>query len=94
MSYFAAHRDQLAPEPRPIIERCLTADPARRPTAAEFLTELNALRASTPPVSDASAHPAGNRWQAAKLNGEITWNIASNPNGNCGGGQVVLGVSG
>jgi hypothetical protein len=36
----------------------------------------------------------GNRWEASKLSGGITWSIDTNPNGGCGGGQLVLGVSG
>jgi serine/threonine protein kinase len=42
MSYFAWHLDQLPGELRPFIARCLATDPARRPTAAQFRTELAA----------------------------------------------------
>lgn len=45
-------------------------------------------------VNPAAAHPVGNRWEASKLTGGITWSIDVNPNGGCGGGQLVLGVSG
>jgi hypothetical protein len=44
-------------------------------------------------VSPAAAHVVGNRWQASKLSGGITWDIDANPNGNCGSGELVLGVS-
>lgn len=47
MSYYAAHLDQLPGELRPFIEPCMAADPARRPTAAKFLTDLT------------TAYPAG-----------------------------------
>jgi len=40
MAHFIAHPDQLPDELRPFIERCMAADPADRPTATEFLTEL------------------------------------------------------
>jgi len=42
MPYFASHLHQLPGELRPFIERCMAADPARRPTATELLTELTA----------------------------------------------------
>jgi hypothetical protein len=42
MSHFAWHLDQLPGELRPVIERCMAADPARRPTATQLLTELTA----------------------------------------------------
>jgi hypothetical protein len=42
MSYFAWHLDQLPRELQPFIERCLAADPARRPTAAGLRAELTA----------------------------------------------------
>jgi hypothetical protein len=42
MSYYAAHLDQLPGELRPFIEPCMAADPARRPTAARYLTDLTA----------------------------------------------------
>ena len=42
MSHFAWHLDQLPGELRPFIERCMAADPARRPTAARLCTELTA----------------------------------------------------
>jgi hypothetical protein len=42
MYYFAGHLNQLPGELRPFIERCMAVDPARRPTASEFLTELTA----------------------------------------------------
>jgi chitodextrinase len=45
-------------------------------------------------VNPAAARPVGNRWEASKLTGGITWSIDVNPNGGCGGGQLVLGVSG
>ncbi|HEX3512923.1 MAG TPA: fibronectin type III domain-containing protein [Trebonia sp.] len=45
-------------------------------------------------VNAAAAHTVGNRWEASKLSGGITWSIDTNPNGGCGGGQLVLGVSG
>jgi Protein kinase domain/Fibronectin type III domain len=40
MSYYASHLDQLPGELRPFIERCMAVDPAQRPTAAGFLTDL------------------------------------------------------
>ena len=40
MAYFAPHLDRLSPELRPIVARCMALDPAKRPSASEFLTEL------------------------------------------------------
>jgi hypothetical protein len=42
MSHFAWHLDQLPGDLRPFIERCMAADPARRPSAAELRSELTA----------------------------------------------------
>ena len=44
MSYYARHLDQVPGELRLVIERCMAADPARRPTADKLLTELTAAR--------------------------------------------------
>jgi hypothetical protein len=44
-------------------------------------------------LSASSAHAAGRQWAAARISGGITWAISQNPNGGCGGGQLVLGVS-
>jgi hypothetical protein len=45
-------------------------------------------------ISPAAAHAVGKQWQVSKLSGGITWSIDANPNGGCGSGQLVLGVSG
>jgi hypothetical protein len=60
MSHFAWHLDQLPGELRPVIERCMAADPARRPTAAGLVTELTAARphAAWPPSRIPAAGPA------------------------------------
>jgi hypothetical protein len=57
MSHFAGHLDQLPGELRPIIERCLAADPARRPAASELLTSLTAARPAA--LSHVDWLPAG-----------------------------------
>jgi Protein kinase domain/Fibronectin type III domain len=56
ISYFAWHLDQLPGELRPFIERCMAADPARRPTAAELRTELAAAH---PESAGHAGWPAG-----------------------------------
>ena len=61
VSHVAGHPEQLPGELRPVIERCLAADPARRPTAAQLLTELTAARPA------AAAHrTAAHRTAAAR----------------------------
>ena len=45
-------------------------------------------------VTPAAASVSGTRWQASKLAGELTWNVAANPNGNCGGATLVIVISG
>ena len=45
-------------------------------------------------VKPVAAHAEGTQWQAAKLSGGLTWNIDANPNGNCGGGTLMIGISG
>jgi len=39
--------DQVPPEARPLIERCLAKDPRQRPTAAGLLTDVGALQPTT-----------------------------------------------
>jgi hypothetical protein len=36
----------------------------------------------------------GKQWAIAKISGGMTWSIDYNPNGGCGGGQLVLSVNG
>jgi hypothetical protein len=70
MSYYAAHLDELPGELRPFIERCMAVDPARRPTATMFLTDLT------------TAYPAGVNRMAppAPLSGEtITFGAPKRP---------------
>lgn len=57
MSHFVWHLDQLPGELRPFIERCMAADPARRPTARELLAELPS--AHTAAVSYGAWPPPG-----------------------------------
>lgn len=57
MHYFAEHMNQLPGELRPFIERCMAVDPARRPTATGFLTELTAAHPDA--VDHAVWLPAG-----------------------------------
>ena len=45
-------------------------------------------------VSPSAAHAVGKPLAAAKLSGGITWSIDYNPNGGCGGGQLVLRING
>jgi len=63
MSPVAWQTEQLPGELRPVIERCVAADPARRPTASQLLTELTAARPATshagvPPAATLAAGPA------------------------------------
>ena len=64
MSHFIWHPDQLPAEVRPLIERCLAADPARRPTASQLRSELTgghpapASPATWPPAETPPASPA------------------------------------
>jgi len=41
-----------------------------------------------------AAQAEGMQWQSTKLSGTVTWTIDDNPNGNCGGGTLVIGISG
>ena len=56
MTHFAWHLDQLPGELRPLIERCMAADPARRPTATELRAELTA---AYPDAVSRAAWPSG-----------------------------------
>jgi hypothetical protein len=78
MSYFAWHLDQLPRELRPIIERCLAADPAQRPTAAGLRAELTAAHPEAVPawiLAPGTAPPAG--WPAP--GGTAAWASARVP---------------
>lgn len=78
--HFIWHLEQLPGELRPVIERCMAADPARRPTASQLLTELTADRPAA--VSEFGGWPAGTQTTGAA------------PTGPGGGGSLFITVAG
>jgi hypothetical protein len=73
MPHFIWHLEQLPGELRPVIERCMAADPARRPTASQLLTELTADRPAA--VSEFGGWAAGTQMTGAAPTGPAPYGV-------------------
>ena len=78
--------DQVPPEARPLIERCLAKDPRQRPTAAGLLADVGALQPNTNWLPAFTGHtPTPTPSPAA---------LTSSPTASTSGGRGAPGVSG